>query len=852
MPSINAINNTISSANFTVPAGTIVASGDITSSAGSVVGTTGIGAGAHPGISGLVVNLPNRIGAWITGPNISAAGVDADGLFIDTSFEPTLSIGKAASIGLYPTFNPPGGVVITEGYGLYVASGTQGGAGSVTTGYGLFVTHPTFGTANYAAQIDNIRIDVNTISATNLNGTLDVNSAGVGTISIGTNATAHSTIIGSTTAAATTTIQAPSAGVILTGVQGVAVANKNYVTINTATGAIGSDAGTVTSISITGNSGGALTGAAFTFTGGTTGLTFAGAGTTETLTGTLGVANGGTGTTGLTGIIIGNGGLSPYTASTVTQYGTLVAGTSNTVSSVAPSATSGIPFISQGNAANPTFGTAVVAGGGTGNTTFTAYSVITAGTTATGAFQNVVGVGTLGQLLVSQGAGALPVWTTSAATTITITGDTGGALTSGSFTFSGGTTGLSFGGSGSTETLTFAGITANGGTVSLATDATTSTINVGTGAGVKTSTFGSTNTTSATTLQAGSGALSISGTGTLGIQSATGAMSISTDASATTVNIATGGAVKTVTLGSTNTTSATTVQSGSGALNITSTNGAQTHNSGTGVMGISTDASATTVNIATGGAVKTLTLGSTNTTSATTLQNGSGALAITSTNGTITMNSGTGTLAIASDATAQTVNIATGGGAKVVTLGTTNTSSSLALKYGTADFTLASATGTVMSALDTGEITYPLQSAFLAFLPSQDSNVTGNNTSWRLGSTTALTEVFDQNSDFNTNGTFTAPVTGKYVFHAHYFVQGLTIANDFQAQIATSNRNYQLLQDRGAGNFSFGQNISNLCDMDAADTSVFNIKIAGEAANTADIYGDATDLYTSFCGYLQC
>lgn len=51
-----------------------------------------------------------------------------------------------------------------------------------------------------------------------------------------------------------------------------------------------------------------------------------------------------------------------------------------------------------------------VSRGGTGNSTFTAYSLICAGTTATGAFQNVLGVGSLNQVLVSQGAGALPIW----------------------------------------------------------------------------------------------------------------------------------------------------------------------------------------------------------------------------------------------------------------------------------------------------------------------------------------------------------------------------------------------------------------------------------------------------------
>jgi hypothetical protein len=94
---------------------------------------------------------------------------------------------------------------------------------------------------------------------------------------------------------------------------------------------------------------------------------------------------------------------------------------------------------------------------------------------------------------------------------ITITGDTGGALTGSSFTFTGGTTGLSFGGMGTTETLTFAGITANGGTVSLATDATNSTVNIGTGAGIKLVAVGSANSSSSLTLNSGSGGVVTTG-----------------------------------------------------------------------------------------------------------------------------------------------------------------------------------------------------------------------------------------------------------------------------------------------------------------------------------------------------
>lgn len=60
-------------------------------------------------------------------------------------------------------------------------------------------------------------------------------------------------------------------------------------------------------------------------------------------------------------------------------------------------------------------GTSVdVAHGGTGDSSFTAYSVITGGTTSTGPLQNVSGVGTTGQVLTSNGAAALPTWQTSA------------------------------------------------------------------------------------------------------------------------------------------------------------------------------------------------------------------------------------------------------------------------------------------------------------------------------------------------------------------------------------------------------------------------------------------------------
>lgn len=54
---------------------------------------------------------------------------------------------------------------------------------------------------------------------------------------------------------------------------------------------------------------------------------------------------------------------------TLTQYNVLVGAGTSPVALVAPSATSGIPLVSQGSSANPAFGTTAIAGGGTGATT---------------------------------------------------------------------------------------------------------------------------------------------------------------------------------------------------------------------------------------------------------------------------------------------------------------------------------------------------------------------------------------------------------------------------------------------------------------------------------------------------
>ena len=72
-------------------------------------------------------------------------------------------------------------------------------------------------------------------------------------------------------------------------------------------------------------------------------------------------------------LIVANGGTGQ---TTLTAHATLVgAGTSGIVS-VGPGSTAGVPLISGGSSADPSFGTAVVAGGGTGQVTLAANGVL--------------------------------------------------------------------------------------------------------------------------------------------------------------------------------------------------------------------------------------------------------------------------------------------------------------------------------------------------------------------------------------------------------------------------------------------------------------------------------------------
>lgn len=158
-------------------------------------------------------------------------------------------------------------------------------------------------------------------------------------------------------------------------------------------------------------------------------------------------------------------------------------------------------------------------------------------------------------------------------------------------------------------------------------------------------------------------------------------------------------------------------------------------------------------------------------------------------------------------------------------------------------------TSDIFTCTTSGVINFPLTSCFLAYLASTDSNVTGAGATYILGNVTALTEVFDLHGDFNTNGTFTAPVTGRYDLRSFIYITGTTIATSFVIQLVTSNRTYQSTFSRAALASDQTSMISTIADMDSADTATVKIIVSGEASDTDDVSG-SSQLVTYFCGAL--
>jgi len=525
------------------------------------------------------------------------------------------------------------------------------------------------------------------------NNTPIVLQSGTGAITIGTDANAHTITIGNVTGATAVNVNTGTGGTTYTTTNGIFTLNTGTGTITLGGDAtsntlnIGTGAGfktvtigsTSSSSALTLDSGtGAInigTSIAKTITiGNTTGAT---ALTLNSGTGAIGI-----GTSIAKTITIGN-----TTGATAVNVNTGTAGTTYTT-------TNGIFTLATGT------GTVTLSGDSTANT-------INIGTGAGAKTVTLGSTNTTSSLTLNSGTGAIGIGTSIAktitignvtgATAVNINAGSGGSTyttTNSNFTLTTGTGSILIGNDSSTQNIFIGSSTGvksmtlntGTGTLNISTDTNANTINFGTGAAAKAITIGNTTGATALTLNSGTGAInigtSIAKTITIGnstsatvvnltagntssamtiattngdlyLQSGSGTLRIATDATNQSIYLGSGSGVKTLLVGSTNTTSTTYVQAGTGGLNL-------------GNDGIA----------------HTITLGNTTGATAVNINTGTGGSAFTTTNGVFTLATGTGTVTLSGDATVNTINIGTGAAAKVITIG--STSGSLALKAATA------------------------------------------------------------------------------------------------------------------------------------------------------------------------
>ena len=152
--------------------------------------------------------------------------------------------------------------------------------------------------------------------------------------------------------------------------------------------------------------------------------------------------------------------------------------------------------------------------------------------------------------------------------------------------------------------------------------------------------------------------------------------------------------------------------------------------------------------------------------------------------------------------------------------------------------------------INAGIFSQPNIPCFLAYNTTSPTNVTGNGATYTV---IFDTEVFDQGSNFNnTTSTFTAPQTGKYDLRAQVVLSDITALMTGQTlNIITSNRTIPCaptLTPVASGRVALS--IAVIVDMDVNDTATVTVRVTSGAGDTADILGDASLLYTYFCGKL--
>lgn len=209
------------------------------------------------------------------------------------------------------------------------------------------------------------------------------------------------------------------------------------------------------------------------------------------------------------------------------------------------------------------------------------------------------------------------------------------------------------------------------------------------------------------------------------------------------------------------------------------------------------------------------------------------------------LNFGLAAASIACNSTPTTINLGTyaiSTGTKTVNVGTGGSGGTTNVNIGRQ--ALNSGTTTIG-----GTLRVPYQPAFL-YVANANQSLTFSGLSGNI--VNFNTQKFDVGSDFNTaTSTFTAPITGKYVFNVNLATSGSTSTSTYIfSTLVTSNASYRLcIVDPGIFNTNpsyLNLNGSIVTDMDINDTAYVTIAWSGGSTPSTYLNGNGVN----FSGYL--
>ena len=147
-------------------------------------------------------------------------------------------------------------------------------------------------------------------------------------------------------------------------------------------------------------------------------------------------------------------------------------------------------------------------------------------------------------------------------------------------------------------------------------------------------------------------------------------------------------------------------------------------------------------------------------------------------------------------------------------------------------------------------ITNPAQPAFSAYKSAISASVTGNGA---VVTVVYDTVMYDRESSYNNStGYFTAPENGYYSFNASAFCSNPSSCTYAQIFIVTPSYTFTSRVQQPSGNQTKYVSRVVFVQLTTGQQVYVQFAVYGQSGNTANIYGNATNLYTTFSGYLIC